>query len=46
MNEVSPQAVDDGLADRIDVKRRLVAVGNVRSRVKADMPENTVIFNF
>jgi len=38
---VSPQAVEDGLADRIDVKRRLVAVGNVRSRTKADLPENT-----
>jgi urease subunit alpha len=38
---VSPQAVEDGLADRIDVKRRLVAVENVRSRGKADMPENT-----
>jgi urease subunit alpha len=38
---VSPQAVEDGLADRIDVRRRLVAVENVRSRGKADMPENT-----
>jgi urease subunit alpha len=38
---VSPQAVEDGLAERIDVKRRLVAVENVRSRGKADMPENT-----
>ncbi len=38
---VSPQAIEDGLADRIDVRRRLVAVENVRSRGKADMPENT-----
>jgi urease subunit alpha len=38
---VSPQAVEDGLADRIDVRRRLVAVENVRSRGKADLPENT-----
>jgi urease subunit alpha len=38
---VSPQAIEDGLADRIDVRRRLVAVDDVRSRGKADMPENT-----
>jgi urease subunit alpha len=40
---VSPQAIEDGLAERIDVGRRLVAVGNVRSRGKADMPENTAL---
>ena len=38
---VSPQAVEDGLAQRIAVNRRLVAVEDVRSRGKADMPENT-----
>jgi urease subunit alpha len=38
---VAPQAIEDGLADRIDVRRRLVAVENVRSRGKADLPENT-----
>jgi urease subunit alpha len=38
---VAPQAIDDGLADRIDVRRRLVAVQDVRSRGKADLPENT-----
>jgi urease subunit alpha len=38
---VSPQAIDDGLAERLNVNRRLVAVENVRSRTKADMPENT-----
>ena len=37
---VAPQAIEDGLADRIDVKRRLVAVGNVRKVGKADMPLN------
>ncbi len=37
---VSPQAVEDGLADRIAVNRRLVAVGNVRSVGKAQMPLN------
>ena len=38
---VSPQAIEDGLAGRIDVRRRLVAVEDVRSRGKADLPENT-----
>jgi len=38
---VAPQAIEDGLAGRLNVDRRLVAVENVRSRGKADMPENT-----
>ena len=38
---VAPQAIEDGLAGRIDVKRRLVPVLDVRSRTKADMPQNT-----
>jgi len=37
---VSPQAIDDGLADRLAVNRRLVPVGNVRKVGKADMPLN------
>ncbi|VEG55412.1 urease subunit alpha [Mycolicibacterium aurum] len=37
---VSPQAIEDGLADRIAVNRRLVAVGNVRGVGKAQMPLN------
>jgi urease subunit alpha len=37
---VAPQAIEDGLADRLDVKRRLVAVENVRKVGKADMPLN------
>ncbi|MEA2843690.1 MAG: urease subunit alpha, partial [Actinomycetota bacterium] len=37
---VSPAAVEDGLADRLAVRRRLVPVGDVRSLTKADMPEN------
>ncbi|MGB3356813.1 MAG: urease subunit alpha [Mycobacterium sp.] len=37
---VSPQAVEDRLADRIAVNRRLVAVGNVRAVGKAQMPLN------
>lgn len=37
---VAPQAVEDGLADRIAVNRKLVAVGNVRGVGKAQMPLN------
>jgi len=37
---VSPQAIEDSLADRLAVNRRLVPVGNVRAIGKADMPLN------
>ncbi|RDH79073.1 urease subunit alpha [Mycolicibacterium moriokaense] len=37
---VSPQAIEDNLADRIAVSRRLVPVGDVRTVGKADMPLN------
>ncbi|MBJ8337969.1 urease subunit alpha [Antrihabitans sp. YC3-6] len=37
---VSEQAIEDGLADRLACERKLVAVGNVRKRSKADMPNN------
>jgi len=37
---VAPAALDDGLAERLDVRRRLVPVADVRRRTKADMPEN------
>ena len=30
-----------GLADRLGLRRRMIAVGNTRSIGKADMPENT-----
>ncbi|WP_029114023.1 urease subunit alpha [Mycobacterium sp. URHB0044] len=40
---VAPQAIEDGLADRLAVNRRLVAVGNVRKVGKADMPLNTAM---
>jgi urease subunit alpha len=40
---VSPQAVDDGLADRLAVNRRLVAVKDVRAVGKADMPLNDAL---
>jgi len=37
---VAPQAIEDGLAEKIAVSRRLVPVGNVRSVGKAQMPLN------
>jgi urease subunit alpha len=37
---VAPQAIEDGLADRIDVRRQLVPVANVRAVGKAHMPLN------
>ncbi|CAA0106770.1 Urease subunit alpha [Mycolicibacterium vanbaalenii] len=37
---VAPQAIEDGLADRLAVNRRLAAVGNVRKVGKAQMPLN------
>ncbi len=37
---VAPQAIEDGLADRIAVNRKLVAVSNVRDVGKAQMPLN------
>lgn len=40
---VSQAAVDDGLQDRIRVERQLVAVENVRSRSKEDLPQNTAM---
>ncbi|KUI38225.1 urease subunit alpha [Mycobacterium sp. IS-1496] len=40
---VSPQAVEDGLADRLDIRRALVAVADVRRVGKADMPLNDAL---
>lgn len=40
---VAPAALEDGLAERLDINRELVAVENVRGRTKADMPENTAL---
>lgn len=37
---VSQTALDDGLADRLRIERRLVATADVRARGKADMPLN------
>ena len=40
---VSPQAVEDGLADRLAVHRRLLAVKDVRKVGKTDMPLNNAL---
>jgi urease subunit alpha len=40
---VAPAAIDDGLADRLAVRRRLVAVADVRRRTKADLPRNDAL---
>jgi urease subunit alpha len=40
---VSPQAVEDKLADRLAVNRRLVPVGDVRKIGKAQMPLNDAL---
>jgi urease subunit alpha len=40
---VAPQAIEDGLADRLDIRRKLVAVKNVRKISKADMPLNDAL---
>jgi urease subunit alpha len=40
---VAPQAIEDGLADRLAVNRRFVAVGDVRKVTKADMPLNDAL---
>ncbi len=40
---VSPAALADGLAERLGLRRRLVAVGNVRGRTKADLPCNDAL---
>ncbi|AQA05327.1 urease subunit alpha [Mycobacterium sp. MS1601] len=37
---VAPQAIEDRLADRLNIGRKLVAVENVRKIGKADMPLN------
>lgn len=37
---VAPAAIEDGLADRLGIGRRLVAVDSVRGRTKEDLPEN------
>jgi urease subunit alpha len=41
INFVPGVALEDGLADRLELAREFVAVQNVRGKGKADMPENT-----
>ncbi|MDX1872411.1 urease subunit alpha [Mycolicibacterium sp. 120266] len=40
---VAPAALEDGLADRLDIRRKLVAVKNVRQVGKTDMPHNDAL---
>jgi urease subunit alpha len=40
---VAPLALEAGLADRLDVRRRLVPVADTRSLTKADMPNNDAL---
>jgi urease subunit alpha len=40
---VAQAALDDGLAERLSLARELQAVADVRSRSKADMPENDAL---
>ncbi len=40
---VAPLALDDGLADRIAVRRRLLPVRDTRRLSKTDLPENTAM---
>lgn len=40
---VAQAALDDGLAERLNINRKLVAIESVRGRGKADLPENTAL---
>jgi urease subunit alpha len=40
---VAPAALDDGIADRLDIKRQLVPVQAVRARRKSDLPNNNAL---
>jgi len=40
---VSEAAIEDGLAERLQLRRPLVPVANVRGRTKADLPENIAL---
>ncbi|HTJ70934.1 MAG TPA: urease subunit alpha [Actinospica sp.] len=40
---VAPAALADGLAERLDLRRELVAQKDVRGLTKADLPENTAL---
>src|SRR5439155_9446692 len=40
---VAPAALEDGLAERLALRRRLVAVRDTRALAKSDLPENTAL---
>ena len=40
---VSPAALEAGLADRLDIRRRLVPLADMRRRGKTDLPENRAL---
>jgi urease subunit alpha len=40
---VAPDAISNGLVDRLSLRRRLVAAADVRGRTKADLPGNTAL---
>ncbi len=40
---VAPAALEDGLAERLGVRRRLVPVADTRRLTKADLPENAAL---
>ncbi|MBK0869080.1 urease subunit alpha [Saccharopolyspora sp. HNM0986] len=40
---VAPAAIEDRLADRLNVERKLVPVENMRGRTKAALPENEAV---
>jgi urease subunit alpha len=40
---VAPAALDDGISDRLEIKRQLVPVRPVRGRRKSDLPNNNAL---
>jgi urease subunit alpha len=40
---VAPTALDDGLAERLALRKRLVPVADTRSLAKSDLPQNTAL---
>jgi urease subunit alpha len=40
---VAPAALEDGIEERLGLRRRLLPVADVRRRTKADLPENTAL---
>jgi urease subunit alpha len=40
---VAPAALDDGLADRLDIRRELRPIADTRALTKSDMPQNSAM---